>query len=369
MKEGIKRGRLGTAVSAVREPVFALIVALIIVAVLITLMGYDPLNAYKVLFTSSITSAYGWGETLAMATVLLLSGLAYAVADRCGLINLGASGQIYMGGIAGMLFATNCEGLPKPIHIALVLIAGALAGALYGCVAALLKNAFGASEVVTTMMLNYIAMHFCTYLISGSMKDPAGDLAQSRAALESATLPTLLSGTRLHAGVLVAIAAVVFYGFLFSRTTLGYQMRVVGMNRGAGKYAGLNIKRNQLYAMVIAGCMAGVCGAIQAIVMDQRMTIEWVGNLGFDGLAVAFLGGQNAVGMGIASVFFGLLLSSANKMQMLAQVPSSVVYLFQGIVIMLIIGRGIFHIKRRRRKKPARVKMAEKTATAAGKEG
>ncbi|MGM9611911.1 MAG: ABC transporter permease [Butyricicoccus sp.] len=369
MKEGIQRSRLGGAVSAARDPVLALAAALILMAILIALMGYDPLNAYQVLFTSSVTSAYGWGETLAMAAVLLLSGLSFAVADRCGLINLGASGQIYMGGIAGMLIATNLEGLPMVLHIVLVLLAGALAGAMYGSIAAALKNTFGASEVVTTMMLNYIAMHFCTYLISGPMKDPAGDLAQSRAALASATLPVLLPGTRLHAGVLVAAAAVVLYAFLFRRTTLGYQMRVVGMSRGVGAYAGLNIKRNQLYAMAIAGCMAGICGAIQATVMDQRMTIEWAGNLGFDGLAVAFLGGQNAAGMSISAVFFGLLLSSANKMQMLAKVPSSVVYLFQGMIIMLIVGRGIFRSRGTKKKAKPAATPVRAAAAAAGKEG
>ena len=342
MYEKGKRSRVNSFLYAVRSPVLALITALILMAIIILLMGYDPLNAYSVLFTSSMTSAYGWGETLAMASVLLLSGLSYAVADRCGLINLGASGQIYVGGIAGMLVATNLEGLPMAVHIPLVLLVGAVAGALYGSIAAVLKNAFGASEVVTTMMLNYVAMHFCTYLISGPIKDPEGDLAQSRAALDSAVLPTLIPGTRMHMGVLIAIAAVLIYAFLFRRTTQGYQMRVVGMSRSVGEYAGLNIKRNQLYAMAIAGCMAGLCGAIQATVMDGRLTIEWAGNLGFDGLAVAFLGGQNAAGMSIASVFFGLLLSGADRMQMLAQVPSSIVYLFQGIVIMLVVGRGIF---------------------------
>lgn len=342
MYEKTKKSRAGSLLYAARNPILALVTALILMAVIIMLMGYDPFNAYSVLFTSSMTSAYGWGETLAMASVLLLSGLSYAVADRCGLINLGASGQIYMGGIAGMLVATNLEGLPMILHIPLVLLAGAIAGALYGSIAAALKNAFGASEVVTTMMLNYVAMHFCTYLISGPLKDPEGDLAQSRAALDSAVLPTLIPGTRMHMGILIAAVAVIVYAFLFWRTTMGYQMRVVGMSRSVGKYAGLNIKRNQLYAMAIAGCMAGLCGAIQATVMDGRLTIEWAGNLGFDGLAVAFLGGQNAAGMSIASIFFGILLSGADRMQMLAQVPSSIVYLFQGMVIILVVGRGIF---------------------------
>lgn len=349
-------------------PVLALLAALIIMALIIGLMGYDPLNAYKILFTSSLTSVYGWGETLTMASALLLSGLSFAVADRCGLINLGANGQIYMGGISAMVFATSFEGLPSFVHIPLVLIAGIAAGAVYGVFAALLKSAFNASEVVTTMMLNYIAMHFCTYLISGVMKDPAGDLAQSRPALSSAVLPFFMKGTRLHAGIFVAIVAVIFYYVLFKYTTRGYQMRVIGMTPTVGQYAGMRIAQNQILAMAIAGGIAGLCGAIQATVIDSKMTIEWVGDLGFDGLAVAFLGNQSALGMSVSAVFFGILLSSANKMQMLAKVPSSVVYLFQGIVIVLIVGRRIFQLGliKKYKERLTRATLAKKQTAAKG---
>ncbi|MDF2473503.1 MAG: inner-rane translocator [Anaerocolumna sp.] len=344
MNETKKNNAIFKTLKAAYYPLFALLIALILMAFIIKLMGYDPLNAYQVLFTSSIKSAYGWGETLAMAIALIFSALSFSIADRSGLINLGASGQLYMGGIAGMLVATNFEGLPSIIHIPLVLIAGGLTGAAFGAIASLLKNQFGASEVVTTMMFNYIAMHFCTYLISGPMKNPASDLAQSKSALPSAVLPLLLKGTRLHAGIFIAIAAILFYYILMYHTTVGYQMRVVGMNPKVGEYAGLKIKTNQLLAMAIAGGMAGLGGAIQATVIDVRLTIDWVGNLGFDGLAVAFLGGHSPIGIAISSVFFGLLLSSANKMEMLAKVPSSVVFLFQGIIIALIIGRRIFQL-------------------------
>lgn len=342
MVDAMKNKYIIRAVKAAYYPVLALFTALLLMAIIIKLMGYNPLTAYLVLFTSSITSVYGWGETLAMAVALLFSAISFSVAERSGLINLGATGQLYMGGVAGIIVATNFEQLPSFLHIILVLIAGTIAGSLFGILVSFLKNQFGASEVVTTMMLNYIAMHFCTYLISGPIKNPESDLAQSKAALSSAVLPNLISGTRLHAGIFVAIAALVFYYVLIHHTTHGYRMRVVGMNPSVGEYAGFNIKANQMLAMAIAGGMAGLGGAIQATVIDVRLTIDWVGNLGFDGLAVAFLGGHSAAGLGVSSLFFGLLLSSANKMQMLAKVPSSVVYLFQGIIIILIVGRKIF---------------------------
>lgn len=329
---------------AVYYPLLALVIALAIMAFIIKIMGYDPIKAYRVLFTSSITSMYGWGETMAKSVSLLFAALSFSIAARSGLINLGANGQIYMGGIAGMVVATNLAGLPAYIHISMTLVAGVAAGAFYGMVVAFLKNAFNASEVVTTMMFNYIAMHLCTFLISGPMKDPLSDLAQSKPALASAVLPTLLPNTRWHAGIFIALAVLVFYGIFMSRTTRGYQMRVVGMSVPVGQYAGLGIKSNQMLAMAIAGGVAGLGGAIQATVIDIRMTIDWVGNLGFDGLAVSYLGNHSPIGLAVSALFFGMLLSSANKMQMLASVPNAVVYLFQGIVIILIVGRRIFQL-------------------------
>ncbi|MEA4813620.1 MAG: ABC transporter permease [Oscillospiraceae bacterium] len=346
------------ALNGVRDPAFALITAIVIVAVIIAAMGYDPLNAYRALFTSSVSSLSGWGETLQKSTLLIFTALSFAIAKKCGMINLGASGQLYMGGIAGMLVATTFEGLFSPIHIILVLLAGIAAGAVFGAIVALLKNLFGASEVVTSMMLNYVGDFFCTYLISGPMRGAGTDLAQSAPALESARLPILISGTRLHAGLLIAIAAIILYYFLMEHTTRGYQMKVVGMNPSAGAYAGMKIKTNQLIAMAIAGGLAGLGGAIQATVINVRLTIDWAGNYGFDGLAVAFVGGMAPIGIAVASVLFGILLSGADKMQMLAGVPSSVIYLFQGIVILIIIGRELFEkfdIKTLREKHMAKI--------------
>lgn len=324
------------------NPLLALLVSLLLVSIIIKLMGSNPLAAYKVLITTSITSVYGWGEVLAKSIPLLMAALSYAIAFKSGMINLGANGQMYMGGIAAIIIATNFKGMFSPLHIILTLLCGTLAGALWGMLVAFLKSKFDASEVVTTMMLNYIALYFCTFLISGPMKDPDGDLAQSCSAFESAQLPTLIKGTRWHAGIFIAVLMIILYYVLMNRSTLGYEMRVVGMNRSVGEYAGMRIKNVQMISMGIAGAMAGLGGAMQATVIDEKLTMGWVGNFGFDGLAVSCLGAETPIGILIASVFFGLLLSGASKMEMLAGVPASVIYLFQGIVIIFIIGRRFF---------------------------
>lgn len=334
-----------SSIKQMYNPLMALIVSFVLVSIIIKLMGSSPLAAYKILLTSSVTSVYGWGEVFAKAIPLLMAALSYAIAFKSGMVNLGANGQMYMGGIAAMLAATNFEGMPAVFHITLVLALGILAGAAWGILAAFLKNRFGASEVVTTMMLNYIALYFCTFLISGPMKDAKGDLAQSAPALASAQLPILIKGTRWHAGLLIAVLVIGLYYILMNRSTLGYEMRVVGMNSSVGKYAGMKINKVQLMSMGLAGAIAGLGGAMQATVIDGKLTMGWVGNLGFDGLAVSCLGGETAVGIAAAAVFFGLLLSGASKMEMLAHVPGSVIYLFQGIVIIFVIGRRFFQFE------------------------
>lgn len=323
-------------------PAMALIVSLIIVSIIIWLMGNNPLTAYQVLITTTITSLYGWGEICAKAVPLILAALSYAIAQKCGMINLGANGQMYMGGIAAILVATNFDNMPSFFHILLTLVAGTVAGSLYGMLAGFFKTKFGASEVVTTMMLNYIALYFCTYLISGPIKDPAGDLAQSEQALDSAQLPMLVGGTRLNSSIILAALALLFYFFFIFRSCKGYEFRVVGLNSTAARYSGINIYADKLLSMAIAGAMAGLGGAIQASVIDIKLTMGWVGNMGFDGLAVSCLAGGTPVGIAVSAIFFGILLSGAGKMEMLAHVPSSVIQMFQGIVIIFIIGRKIF---------------------------
>lgn len=331
-----------SALKAAYYPAMALIVSLVLVSIIIRLMGNSPLTAYKVLITNSITSVYGWGEIFAKAVPLLFAALSYAFAYKSGMINLGANGQMYMGGIAAILVATNFDGMPAVFHILLTLIAGTAAGSLWGILAGFFKTKFGASEVVTTMMMNYIALYFCTFLISGPMKDPGGDLAQSKPALDSARLPIFISGTRWNVGIIIAIAALIFYYFFMYRSRMGYELRVVGLNASVGKYSGMRINADKILAMAIAGAMAGLGGAIQATVIDVKLTMGWVGNFGFDGLAISCLAGETPIGLAVSSIFFGILVSGAGKMEMLAHVPSSVIDLFQGIIIIFVIGRAIF---------------------------
>ncbi len=315
----------------------------LIAGIVFALLGFDPFVAFGGLLSGSVGSLNAWGETLNKAAPVILTGLSYAIASRCGIVNLGAEGQVYIGALFAVLAGTVID-LPIFLHIPVVLIAAFLGGALFGAIPAIMKNRFGASELITTIMLNYVALYFVHYLIAGPIKDTdaGSNFAQSRQMLESAQLPRILPGTHLHAGILIAILALLFYQFFLFHTTRGFEMRVIGLNRTAGECAGINAKRNTLLSMLLAGGMAGLGGAVELMGVQLRIMENAFDGFGFDGVAVALLGGNTAIGTALSGVLFGALKSGANKMQMKSGVPVATIYMLQGLIILLVIGKKLF---------------------------
>lgn len=325
-------------------PLIAIVMALLGGGIIISVLGFNPIHAYQSLIKGSLGNNNAIGETLIKATPLIFTGLSYAIAKRCGIINLGAEGQLYMGGLTATMVGTMVD-LPLPIHLPLTLIAGFLGGALYGMLVGVLKTRFGASELITTIMFNYIAISLVSYAVTGPMKDVAsGTYPQSRQILESARLPRLMAGSRLHAGIFIVILALVFYYFFMWRTTKGYQMRVIGMNSTAGEYAGMNLRRNSIMSMFLAGGMAGLGGCIEIIAVQIRLIQGFSSNYGFDGIAVALLGNNTPTGIALSGILFGALRSGSGKMEMLAKVPGAVIYMIQGFIILFIVGRELFNL-------------------------
>jgi simple sugar transport system permease protein len=234
--------------------------------------------------------------------------------------------------------------LPGPLHILAVLAASFLGGAVFGAIPAMMKNRFGASELITTIMLNYVALYFVHYMIAGPIKDmdATSNYAQSKQMLETAQLPRLIPGTRLHAGLIVAIAALLFYQFFLFHTTRGYELRVIGLNRTAGECAGMNAKRNTLISMFLAGGFAGLGGACELMGVQLRILENCFNNFGFDGVAVALLGGNTSGGVALSSILFGALKSGATKMQMKSGVPTATIYMLQGFIILFVVGKKLF---------------------------
>jgi ABC-type uncharacterized transport system permease subunit len=329
-------------------PVISITMALVGGGLIIWSLGFDPFSAYAYLVKGSFGDVNAISETLVKACPVIFTGLSYAIARRCGLINLGAEGQLYMGALAATLVGTSFQGLPMAVHLPLTLIAGFIGGAVWGMIVGVLRVKMGASELITTIMFNYIAIHFISYCVTGPIKDISGTFPQSRQIFASAQLPRLLAGTRLHAGVVVAILGIIFYYFFMWKTTKGYEMRVIGFNPTAGEYAGMNLKSNSVMAMLIAGGFAGLGGCIEIIGMQMRLMQNFSTGYGFDGIAVALLGSNSPIGIALSGILFGALRSGSGKMEMLAKVPSAVIYMIQALIILFVVGRALFNFSKKK---------------------
>ncbi|MEG0215600.1 MAG: ABC transporter permease [Hungatella sp.] len=325
-------------------PLASILVALILGAMIMSAMGYDVGKAYMSLLKGAFGSKNSIAETLIQTTPLIFTALSYAIALRCGLINLGAEGQLYIGAICGSIAGAHIQGLPPVLHIVLVLFCGFLGGALWGLIVAVLKMRFGASELITTIMLNYIAMEIVSYCVTNApFKDMTpGAAPRMPSVVEAVKLPIILSQTRLHAGILLALLAVAVYYIFMWKTTRGYEMRVIGQNPNAGRYSGMNIPVNSLLAMFIAGGFAGLGGIINIIGLQYFLTEGFSNNFGFSGVAVALLGGCHPIGIVISGILFGALNAGGVKMQLLAKVPSASIYMIQGMIIIFAVSRELF---------------------------
>lgn len=317
--------------------ILAIILALMVSAVFIFAMGLNPWLALKSLAEGAFGSAYSIGETAVKTAPLICTGLSFAMARRCGLLNIGAEGQLLIGGMCAGIVGIYVTGLPPVLHVALALMAAMLSGGLWGALAGLLKVRFGANEIITTIMLNYVALYLLNYMVAGPLQDPESSNTQSSKLLESAKFAPLSGSTRLHAGIIVAIVLAVLFSLFLSRTTRGYVIRVVGRNEHAAVYAGLRPGNNIMLAMFLAGALAGVGGAMEILGTQFRIYQSFSSNLGFDGIAVAVLGQNTAVGILLSAGLFGALKSGASLMKMNAGIPSSMANVLQGLVILFVI--------------------------------
>ena len=329
---------------SVSFPAISVLGALLIGAVMITVMGYDAAFAYRSLWNGAFGNLHSFTETLVQTTPLLFTAVSYSIAYKCGLINLGAEGQLYMGAMFGAFVGARFEFLPGGLHILFVMMMGFAGGALWGLIAGALKMRFGASELITTIMLNYIAFEFLSFAVTNQpFRDMTpGAAPRMNVVVEAVRLPVLLPQTRIHMGLLVALLAIVCYYIFMWKTTKGYEMRVAGLNANAGRYAGMNISTNGLLAISLAGGVAGLGGVINVIGLQPFLTEGFSNNFGFSGVAVALLGGCHPIGILVAGIFFGALNAGGIRMQLMAQVPAAAIMIVQGMVIVFAVSREMF---------------------------
>ena len=333
-------GTVGTPI-VVQQRFGALItfVAAILLGVLtgglaIIATGGDPILAYQALVEGAVGSRYGFGEMLLSTTPLLFAGLAVAFSFHCGLFNIGVEGQLTMGGIAAAIVGFAVPGLPPLIHITLALIAGAIAGGLWGAIPGYLKAKLGVHEVINTIMLNFIAFAITGYLVGpyGPMT-ASNQLPASPMILDSARLPRFWEGTRLTAGIFIALGAAFVVWVILWHTRLGYRIRAVGLNSSAAEYAGISIPYHLTMSMAISGALGGLAGAVEVLGIHGRFYEAFSPGYGFDAIAIALVGQLHPLGVTAAALFFGFLRAGAILMQQEAQVPRDIIFIVSGVIV------------------------------------
>ncbi len=338
---------LARSLRACGAGVGAVTAALAIGAVLITLWGVSPLRAYGALAAGAFGSQNGIAETLLRSIPLTLAGLGICIAFRANCFNIGAEGQLYVGGTAAAWVGIAVTGLPGPLLDALMLAAAVAAGAAWSAVAGGLKLRYGASELITTIMLSYVAIDLVSYLLHGPMQDPASYLAQSAALPRAAALPVLLPRTRLHAGLLIALAATLATHLALWHTVWGFRLRVVGHNGRAATNAGMGVGRSTLGAFLVSGGLAGLAGFTEVVGVQHKMIEGLSPGYGYTAIVVALLGGISPFGVLAAAIVFAALQVGATTMESAAGVPGTLCTVIQGLVVLFLIGRGAGSLVRR----------------------
>ena len=289
----------------------------------------------------SVGSLHAISETLTAAIPLVLAGLGIGLAFRAGLFNIGAEGQMVVGGLATAIASFAITGIPIWLHLPLVLAVGLCIGALYAAIAGLLKAATGAHEVISTIMLNLISFRLLDYMLRQPFIQKEGRSDPiSKAVLDSAELPRILAfldgNLRLHAGLFIMLAAVAVIYWLLFRSKLGFAFRISGENPGAARYAGIRAGLTVVLAMAIAGALAGLAGATQVSGVLGRATPGFTAGIGFDAIAVALLGRSHPVGILLAGLLFGALEAGGRQMQVDAGVSIDMIGIIQALIIIFV---------------------------------
>ncbi|MGD8604311.1 MAG: ABC transporter permease [Anaerolineales bacterium] len=361
----------GTGIlNAILVPTLAFVAALLVGAIIIALTDLeayalfqqDALSglkhmadgvwvAYRSLFIGAFASVYAWSETLFAATPLILAGLAVALGFKAGLFNIGVNGQMLIGGMAAIWVGLHIN-LPAILHIPLALLAAILGGAIWSGISGLLKARTGAHEVITTIMLNFIALFLVEFLLKIPVfQEPGRNNPLSEQLPPSVRFPQIFGvDYRLSIGLLLALAAVLFVYWLLYKSTWGFEFRAVGFNPTAGQYAGMKVTSLYVLVMAFSGGLAGIAGANQAMGLPPyQVTQGFAGTIGFDAIALALLGRSHPFGVLWASLLFGALKAGGRAMQAAAQIPLDLVVVIQALIIVFIAApelvRAIFRVR------------------------
>jgi simple sugar transport system permease protein len=315
--------------------IIAVTLAFLVGGIALAVTGYSPLEAYRAMLIGAFGDVFGIGQTLTQSTPIIFTALSFMFAFKCGLFNIGAEGQLLVGGLAAALVGISLNNWPVFIHLPLALLAGALAGGVWSFIPAVLKVKLGAHEVITTMMLSYVAFYMTSYLVNYPFKAP-GWVAQTVVIFPSAQLPRILLPTQLSASIFLAVGLTLLIYYTLKKTTIGYEVRAVGLSPSAAESGGISPQKSMVLAFIVSGAIAGLGGAGEILGVHRRFIEGFSPGYGWDGLAVALIGRLHPIGMVFSAMLFGALRSGGMVMERATGVPHDIVFMLQALVVLFV---------------------------------
>lgn len=322
-------------------PFLSVVLALITAGIIMLFAGVNPILAYKGMLAESLGSSFGISETLLKSTPLIFTGLGVSLAFRMQLWNIGADGQLHMGAI-GASWVALYSGISGFMMLPAMFIAAFIMGGLWAGVAGVLKAKIRVNEIIVTLLMNYIAISIVSFLVYGPWKDPNGHNFPITAQFETFARLSSYFSTRLHSGFFIAIALVFVMYIVMEKTLWGYEIKVIGNNKDAAKYAGIKIDRSIIGVLFLSGALAGVAGFSEVAGVQFRLQEGISHGYGYTAIIVAWLAGRSAIGVLVVSVIMSIILVGGDSLQILMQLPVAFVNLFQGLILFFILASDFF---------------------------
>ncbi len=344
------RGKRNERLEYIGSLLFAIFLALFLGAGIMLLNGKNPIEGYMALLSGALGSKYLFATTLAKTVPLILTGLATAISFRSGIFNIGGEGQLYLGAFAAAYVGFTFTDLPPFIAIIAAILASALIGGFYAYVPALLKVHYNIDEVITTIMFNSIAIMFTNYLVNYPFQASQGKMGGTDMIAEGFKFPKLVAMSKLNTSIFYTIIIAVFIYYLIKKTSYGYNFKVVGENSVFSRYAGLNNKKYMIWAMILSGALCGIAGAFEVYGTHYRFLQNISKGLAFDGMLVSLIVKNNPIGIILMSLFFAILKTGSNAMELTTGVPSELILVIQSVIILFIAGENGFKEIWKRRK-------------------
>ena len=330
-------------VNSLLVPILSVVLGLLLGAIIMVAFGYNPLLGYSSMIKGSLTNMRTIGEVLRQATPLIFTALGFSVASAAGFFNIGLSGQALSGWIVSIWVALAFPNMPKALLVPLCVLAGAAAGAIAAAIPGFLRAFFGTSEVIVTIMLNYVILYLSTFFMQTVMPESFRSSLDStypitaNGSLRIPWLSDLFGGSRISGGIFLALIGLVLVWFIMKKTTLGFEIRSVGLNPFASEYAGMSAKKTIVMSMVLSGTLAGLGGVVEGLGTYQNFFVQTASlSIGFDGMAVSLLGGGSSIGILLSAILFSILKIGGLGMQTAAQIPYEIVSVVIASIIFFV---------------------------------